>query len=108
MKRREFIKKTTAGTLGLSALSMSEVLDNQDVFGLPTSGGMGVEEALYYLERVKEKNITPEVRPEIKNNPHAVFLFETHVDAKKDESGHFTEAVPQLQAEGNILHGSFL
>ena len=100
MKRREFIKKTTAGALGLSALSMSEVLDNQDVFGLPTSGGMGVEEALYYLERVKEKNITPEVRPEIKNNPQAVFLFETHVDEKKAERGHFTEAVPQLQAEG--------
>ena len=100
MKRREFIKKAAVGTGGLGVLHMCDMLPFEAAEAFPTSGGMGVEEALYILDRGKEKNTIPEIRPEIRNNPRAVFLIETHVDAKKDESGHFTEAVPQLQAEG--------
>ncbi|MFC1541301.1 DUF362 domain-containing protein [Candidatus Latescibacterota bacterium] len=91
------------GSLGLSALSMCDVLDNREVFGFPTSSGMGVEEAMYNLDRGKENNTIPEVRPELKNNPHAVFIFDTHVDAKKDENGFFTEAVPQLHEAGKNI-----
>ena len=104
MKRRDFIKKTAAGAGSLAALSMYEILNSQESQAFPTSsGGMGVEEAMYILERGKAKNTIPEIRPEIKNNPRAVFLIETYVDARKDESGHFTEAVPQLEAEGNRI-----
>lgn len=104
MKRRDFIRKTAAGTGSLAALSMYEILNSQKSQAFPTSiGGMGVEEAMYILERGKAKNTMPEIRPEIKYNPRAVFLIETHVDARKDESGHFTEAVPQLEAEGNRI-----
>jgi len=103
MKRREFMKKAAVGTGGLTALGMYEILDSEESYAFPTSGGMGVEEAVYYLERGKENNIEPEIRPEIRNNPRAVFLIETHVNAKKDKSGHFTEAVPQLQAEGKRI-----
>lgn len=103
MKRREFIKKASVAAGSLAALSMYEILEAEKSYAFPTSGGMGVEEALYYLERGKERNIMPEIRPEIRNNPQAVFLIETHVDAQKDESGHFTEAIPQLQAEGKRI-----
>ena len=100
MKRRTFIKQAGAGAGGLAALSLYEILDQNSAEAYSTSGGMGIEEVLHILERGKEKNTRPEIRPEIRNNPHAVFLMETHVDAFRDESGHFTEAVPQLQSEG--------
>ena len=100
MKRREFIKKAAVGTGSLAVLTLCDIIEQERAEAFPTSGGMGVEEALYFLERRKKNNTIPEVRPEILKNPRAVFLIETHVDARKDESGHFTEAVPQLQAEG--------
>jgi len=43
------------------------------------------------------------IRPEIRNNPHAVFLVETDVVAEKDETKHFTEAVPQLHDWGKRI-----
>jgi len=88
---------------GLSAYDT--VLPNNG-YAFSTSGGIGIEEGLYYLERGKEKNIIPEVRPEIRNNPRAVFLIETYVEAKKDKvgyDGYYKEAVPQLQAEGKRI-----
>ncbi len=105
MKRREFISKVTVAAGSLASLSYYEMLDAQDSYAFPTSGGgMGVEEALYYIEPLKENNVMPEIRPEIRNNPRTVFLIETHVDARKDDtSGHFTEAVPQLRAEGKRI-----
>ncbi len=109
MKRREFMKNSATAAAGISALSMCDVLDNPNVFGFPTSGGMGVEEANYRLDMGKENNVIPEVRPEIRNNPHAVFIFETHVDARKDKDGFFTEAVPQLHESGrNIARHLFV
>ncbi|MBT4483752.1 MAG: DUF362 domain-containing protein [Candidatus Latescibacteria bacterium] len=103
MKRRDFLKKTAAGAGSLGVLNLYEILDAQNAEAFSTSGGMGVEEVNYYLDRGREKNVTPEIRPEIRNNPRSVFLIETHVDARKDETGHFTEAVPQLQAEGKRI-----
>lgn len=102
MKRREFMTKAAVGAGSLAALSMYEILE-RDAYALSTSGGMGVEEAAQIVDRNKERNTYPEIRPEIRNNPRAVFIIETHVDARKDESGHFTEAWPQLQNEGSRI-----
>ncbi len=100
MERREFIKKTTiAGALfagtNLAGLAMPMYAD---AFG--TGGGIDVDEGLYLIERGKEKNIEPEIRPEILNNPRAVFLIETHVESNRDENGFFTDARPQLEEIG--------
>ena len=103
MQRRDFLKKATLGAAGMSVVSMYEILDIQNAQAFPTSEGMGIEEGLYYVEQGKAKNTIPKVRSEILNNPRAVFLIETHVDAKKDEAGLFTEAVPQLHAEGKSV-----
>ncbi|MFC1607652.1 DUF362 domain-containing protein [Candidatus Latescibacterota bacterium] len=103
MNRREFIKKATIAGAGAAALSVYELSQIERAQAFPTSGGMGVEEALYKLGRGKENNVMPSIRSEILNNPRAVFLIETHVDAKIDKSGHFTEAVPQLRAEGKRI-----
>ncbi|MCE5249478.1 DUF362 domain-containing protein [bacterium] len=103
MKRRNFIKTAATGAGTITALSMCEMFKPNDAGAFPTSGGMGVEEALYMLDNGKEKNIAPAIRPEILSNPRAVFIIETHVDARKDESGHFTEAVPQLESAGRSV-----
>ncbi|MDP2984920.1 MAG: DUF362 domain-containing protein [Candidatus Latescibacter sp.] len=105
MDRREFIKKAAAGTGSLTALGMYEMFSPERAQAAASSGGMGVEEALAILGKGKEKNVPPEIRPEIRNNPRAVFLIETHVDARPDASGHFTEAVPQLASEGKRIAG---
>ena len=103
MKRREFIKKAAVCTGSLAALSLYEIIEQEKAEAFSTSGGMGIEEALYNLEKGKEKNVIPEIRPEIRNNPRAVFLIETHVDASADANGLFTEAVPQLKAAGKSV-----
>ena len=94
------MKKAAVSTGGLAALNMCDMLDSLDAEAYSTSGGMGIEEACHIVDAGKEKNTMPAIRPEILNNPRAVFIIETHVDAEKDESGHFTDAWPQLQAEG--------
>lgn len=103
MQRRDFMKKAALGAAGAATLSMYELIDLQNAQAFPTSEGMGIEEGLYYVEQGKARNITPKVRSEILNNPRAVFLIETHVDAKKDKNGLFTEAVPQLHAAGKSV-----
>jgi len=105
MDRRSFLKKSSAAAGGLGILPMCEMISPDNTEAFPTSGGMGVEEALYHVERGKDKNIQPEIIPEIRNNPRAVFLIKTHVDACRDKSGHFTEAAPQLEAEGKRIAG---
>ena len=103
MKRRDFMKTAVLSTGGVAALHMCDMIAARDASAFPTSGGVGIEEAMYHLERGKEKNLLPELRQEIRDNPRAVFLIETHVDAQKDASGHFTEAAPQLEAEGKRI-----
>jgi uncharacterized protein (DUF362 family) len=105
MDRREFIKKAAATTGSLTALSMYEMFSPERLQAAASSGGMSVGEALEILAKGKEKNVAPAIRPEIRDNPRAVFLIETHVDARRDDSGHFTEAVPQLAAEGKRVAG---
>ncbi len=100
MKRREFIKEAALGSSvfacsGLASLAMPV---NSDAFS--TSGGMGIEEALYHLESGKEKNHIPKIRAEIINNPRAVFLIEKNVGSRRDEKGFFTEARSQLEEIG--------
>ncbi len=103
MKRRDFMKSAAIGAGAVTTLHMCDMLAARDAEAFPSSGGVGIQEAMYRLERGKEKNLIPEIRSEIRENPRAVFLIETHVDARKDESGHFTEAVPQLEAEGKRI-----
>ena len=97
MKRRDFINSAIIGAGGLAAESVYDLILPFEADALGTGGGMGIEEGLYILEKGKEKNVIPEVRPEIRDNPRAVFLLETHVDAKKDRKGYdgyYKEAVP--------------
>lgn len=104
MKRRDFFKAAAAGAGGLAAMQAAGCASrNRLATDFPTSGGMGIEEAMWRVNRGKARNVAPKVRPEILSKPRAVFLIETHVDARKDESGHFTEAVPQLRSEGTRI-----
>jgi len=108
MKRRDFITKTGVGAAGLAASTTYEFFAGTQAMAVPTSRGTSIEEGVYRLDRGKEKNIMPEVRPEIRDNPRAVFLIETHVDARKDATGHYTEAVDQLRSEGQRIARSLL
>jgi len=102
MKRREFIKQSL---LTASGFAMYEVLEHEvDIAqAFPTSRGMGIEEANYYIDSGKEKNTIPDVRQEIKENPRAVFLIETHVDARKDAEGFYPDTADQLKNEGQRI-----
>ncbi len=97
MKRRDFITQSSSAAAGLAAFITYELFADNMAQAFPTSRGMGIEEANYYIGHGKDKNIIPDVRPEIRENPRAVFLIETHVDARKDDTGLYTEAVDQLR-----------
>ena len=100
MERREFLKKTVVSGAAFAGAELTGFAMPMPVGAFGTGGGIDVEEGLYLLERGKAKNVTPEIRPEILNNPRAVFLIETHVSASPDERGFFTEARPQLEKTG--------
>ncbi len=101
MDRREFLSKTKSIAAG-ATLSTAGLFD----FAMPaeafdTGGGIGIEEGLDIVARGKARNIVPVIRREILDNPRAVFIIETHVDAERDSRGFYTEARPQLTAEGS-------
>jgi len=109
MKRRAFLKKSAlcGGILAGSGLYSLSIPRQAEAFG--TGGGIDVEEGIYLLESGKEKNIIPEIRPEIINNPRAVFLIETHVSVPREERGFFVEAGPELERSGkNIVNNIFV
>ena len=97
MKRRSFIRKSAAA--GATAFAVNDLFGYAmpEVEAFSSGGGIGIEEGLYHLEMGKEKNTMPEIRPEIKNNPRAVFLIETHVEAERSEHGFFSDAQEQIE-----------
>jgi len=114
MKRREFIKRTAVGSTALTAVKMWEyfapdpghaasVTPGTGGAVLPRGGGLDIEEGMEILETGKEKNLMPEIRPEILDNPRAVFLIETHVSASRDDRGFFEEARPQMEEIGKAV-----
>ncbi len=103
MIRRDFMTRTGTAAAGFAAATTYEMFGLDEARALATSGGMGIEEANFRLDAGREKNIPPAVRPEIRDNPRAVFLIETRVEARKDETGHYTEAVEQLRNEGRRI-----
>ena len=105
MRRREFLAKTvyTGGTA--AALEFAHCAMPVDVEALGTGGGIDVEEGLYLLEGKKDKNVPPVIRPEILNNPKAVFLIETHVDVPRDTRGFFPAAQEELERIGKKTAG---
>ena len=100
MERREFIKTGAlmGGVLAGSGLAQLAMPESSTAFS--TGGGIGIEEGLYILEEGKSKNTIPEIRPEILNNPRAVFIIETNVSVKPDEKGFYTDARPELEEIG--------
>ncbi|MFC1607435.1 DUF362 domain-containing protein [Candidatus Latescibacterota bacterium] len=106
MKRRDFIKKSVAASAALTTTSLFEMTVPEEAQAINTGGGIGIQQALYMLEKGKEKNTIPVIRPEILNNPRAVFLIETHVDARRDADGFFTEAAPQIENAGKDIVSS--
>jgi len=103
MKRRDFIQKTAVGTAALAGTGLFGYAMPMPAEAFGTGGGIDVAEGLSMLEQGKEKNIVPEIRPEILNNPRAVFLIETHVSSPRDKRGFFTEARPQLEETGKSV-----
>ena len=103
VKRRDFIKKTAlyGGIAAGSEFFASAVPEEAAALG--TGGGIDISEALYFIESMKKKNLIPEIRPEIRNNPQAVFLVETHVREPRDKRGFFTGAQPELEAIGKDI-----
>lgn len=100
MDRRDFLK--TGCIAGGAALTCSlfDLAMPFDADAFDTGGGIGIEEGLSILDGGKEKNVNPVVRPEIMNNPRAVFLVETHVDARPDARGFYSDARTQLEESG--------
>ncbi len=95
MDRRAFLKKAT----GSATLATTAMLGytTTEVEAFSSGGGIGIEEGLYLLDQGKATNVMPEIRPEIRNNPRAVFIIETHVDASRSAEGYFSEARPQIR-----------
>ncbi|MFC1607674.1 DUF362 domain-containing protein [Candidatus Latescibacterota bacterium] len=103
MKRRDFVKRAGIAGAAYAGTELFGYAMPMTVDALGTSGGIDIPEGLYLLEEGKAKNVIPEIRPEILNNPRAVFLIETHVDARRDDTGMFTEARPQMFEIGKSL-----
>lgn len=103
MQRRTFLKQGTKGAAVLSGMGLLDLNMPTSTHAFGTGGGIDVEEGLDMLESGKESNVRPEIRPEILNNPRAVFLIETHVDAARDQDGFFEEARPQLEEIGKAI-----
>jgi len=102
MDRRAFLQKTVVGAAAYAGTDLfGYAMPHAEAFS--SGGGIGIEEGLYLLELGKEKNTIPEIRPEISNNPRAVFLIETDVDARRSSHGHFSEATEQIEETGKII-----
>ncbi|MHB9031067.1 MAG: hypothetical protein ACYC9O_20050, partial [Candidatus Latescibacterota bacterium] len=100
MRRREFLWKSAVTASALAGAGLFDYAEPMSADAANTGGGLGIAEALEILERGKGGNLRPEIRPEIRDNPRAVFIIETRVDARKDGRGFFTEAQPQLEEAG--------
>ncbi|MFC1551781.1 DUF362 domain-containing protein [Candidatus Latescibacterota bacterium] len=103
MKRRDFIEKTAIAGCAFAGCGFATLAMPQNAEAFGTSGGIGIEEGMYILESGKEKNTNPEIRPEILNNPRAVFIIETNVAVPRDERGFFSGAAPELEMIGKEL-----
>jgi len=103
MQRRDFMKKSSTGTAAFAGTSLFGYAMPMIADAFSSGGGIGIEEGLYYLEVGKETNVMPEVRPEIRDNPRAVFLIETGVRAERSPEGYFSEAAPQIVEEGKRI-----
>ncbi|MCD6307844.1 MAG: DUF362 domain-containing protein [Candidatus Latescibacteria bacterium] len=97
MKRRKFLKTTAAAGCAWSGL-FGYAMPGVEAFG--TGGGIDIAEALMLIEQRKQHNLTPEIRPEIRDNPRAVFIIDTHVEATRDDRGFFSDARSQLEEAG--------
>lgn len=100
MKRREFVQKSAVAGTALAGAGLFGYAMPMPAEAFGTGGGIDVAEGVSILEQGKEKNIVPEIRPEILSMPRAVFLIQTDVDAPRDSRGFFTEAGPQLMETG--------
>ncbi len=103
MKRREFMKRTATGGAALAATSFGALAMPMDAKAYGTGGGLDIMEALDSIESKKSRNFIPEIRPEILNNPRAVFLIETDVSSSRDSRGFFSDARPQLKEKGKEI-----
>ena len=109
MKRREFIKKSAVAGAAFAGTELFGYAMPMESEAFGTGGGIDVAEGLWILEQGEKRNVRPEIRPEIKNNPRAVFLIETHVESSRDKRGFFTEARPQLEETGkNVANQIFI
>ena len=72
MKRREFIKRTAAGTTALAASEMWEFFWPRETQAHIRGGGIDIEDALEMLAIGKPGNIMPEIRPHILDNTNGI------------------------------------
>ncbi len=95
-------RTATAGA-AFAAYEFAQLAMPMPAEAVGTGGGIDILEGLDIIESGKAKNTMPEIRPEILNNPRAVFIIETNVSASRDARGFFTDARPQLHEEGKKL-----
>ena len=100
MERRTFIKKSIVAGAAYAGVELTGYAMPRPAYAVGTGGGIDVAEGLHYLEEGKEKNVQPRVRAEIADNPRAVFLIDTSVEATRDDRGFFSDARSQLESEG--------
>ncbi len=106
MKRRDFLLKSASTASALAGAGLFDYAMPMPADAANTGGGLGIAEALEIIARGKRGNMRLEIRPEIRDNPRAVFLIETRVDAVPDERGFFTSARPQLEEAGKRVAGA--
>lgn len=100
MNRRGFIETGARFGAAFAGTALAEFAMPGAVDAIGTSGGIDILEGLDIVERGKAKNKRPLIRPEIANNPRAVFIIETHVDATRDNRDYFYDAREQLFQTG--------
>ncbi len=100
MKRRDFLQSGAAFGAAFAGTSLAGFAVPPEAEAVDTGGGIGIMEGLDIIRRGRERNTMIGIRPEIADNPRAVFLVETHVSASRDGRGFFEGAQEQLFQTG--------
>ena len=100
MKRREFLKKGAVAGALTASVELVDLMTAGDANAVATGGGIDIEECVYMLDRGKQRNIMPRLRPEIVNNPRAVFIIDTQVSGTPGKNGFFTSLQDDLYQAG--------
>ncbi len=101
MNRRNFLKlSAVAGGGILSAGYPANMTGAAPADPSKIAEGPLIRDIMKIIDAGSESHIRPQIRPEIIENPGAVFIIRTNVRAQIDGKGSYDEAGPQLEETG--------